>query len=994
VPSRLLALLAVLSLAAVAAAPAAGPSAAPAPAGAAAAMDALTILPPGNSMRYTVDGQARGTLTGDPGDFGDHVDDQREMYWDYEFKDGRFREECEDPVVLRPGARYCLDGFGVPAVYGDTDADVWYAAGYAVAQLRLFLLDAVRRTARGTLAELTGPGGVPADVEARVLGYTDAELDGFYERLSTASRTALDSYVDGVNDYISDVVVGPRMDELPAEYALLTAVPEPIDHRDVLAAGVLMTRTVASEGGTEMENVAALRALEEEFGTERGRAIFEDLVWVEDGEATVTVPREEGVFPRTTADEAERAAAFQAMADLASEVPLELATGPGTGDAPPPVPVVDDLTRLGGGTAGATAGAAASSRAVGAADLAAANPIVQAQAALEEWRAALDGGSFLAVIAPERTADGSALLVSEPQLGYDPTLLVELEVHGGGYTARGVTVPGLPVVGIGYTDRVAWALTTGNAKTIDSFIEETRRTDDGTLEYRHDGAWKPAECRTESVGYRLAAEGVPAGPDVFSHEVEVCRTVHGPIVAMTEDETAARSVQYHMWLRETDTVEGVLAWNRAQDLEDFEAAMRQVTWNENTGYVDADGRIAFWHPGLHRVRDPRTDLRLPAPGTGEYDLGDHLPFESLPHAIDPAQGYLANWNNKPAHGWLDGVGMSSTSYPAGRGQRVTNVIDAIEARHDWTFEALRDLDRYAAEHDMRATEFLPLLLGLREQDGLTELQQAALDLLAGWDGSANGPGADMEFEPGSSATVGAANTVFEAVLDALVDDLLSPVALETYDLVERQRSLGRHVYDVSPALNLVLRVLDPSASTLTPSEDYLRGRTAAEALLDALTAALDGLGVEEAGELDDLRREYRMERVCSPTGVVGPCLEMPFLERGTWIHLTGFDVATDEDPDGPGRGKGHGHGPPTGTPGRPDGTPGRPDGTPGRPDGTPGRPDGSPGRPDSPDRAHAAAGLPDIQPAAIAAAIPSTGGGALGVGLLALAGAALLRRST
>jgi penicillin G amidase len=554
-------------------------------------------------------------------------------------------------------------------------------------------------------------------------------------------------------------------------------------------------------------------------------------------------------------------------------------------------------------------------------------------------------------------------------------------------------VPGLPVVGIGYTDRVAWALTTGNAKTIDSFIEETRRSDDGALEYQHDGVWKPAECRTESVRYRLAAEGVPAGPDVFSHEVEVCRTVHGPIVATTEDETAARSVQYHMWLRETDTIEGVLAWNRAQDLEDFEAAMRQVTWNENTGYVDADGRIAFWHPGLHHVRDPRTDLRLPTPGTGEYDLGEHLPFEALPHAVDPDQGYLANWNNKPAHGWLDGVGMSSTSYPAGRGQRVTNVIDAIEARDDWTFEALRELDRYVAERDMRATEFLPLLLDLRERDDLTERQDAALALLAGWDGSANGPGADMEFELGSTATVGAANTVFEAVLDALVDDLLAPVALETYDLVERQQSLGRHVYDMSPALNLVLRILDPSASTLAPSEDYLRGRTADDALVDALTAALDALDVEEAGDLDGLRREYRMERVCSPTGVVGPCLKMPFLERGTWIHLTGFDVAADEAPDAPEGGKGHGHGPPEGTPGRPDGTPGPPDGTPGRPEGTPGRPEGTPGRATAPGGVPAAG--PDgveVRPAGVAAAFPATGGGAIGLGLLTLVGAALLRR--
>jgi penicillin G amidase len=921
VRSRPLALLVAGSLAAAAALPAAAEPATPPGPGAtgpaatvdlAAAsayeMDALTVLPPGNSMRYTLDGQARGALTGDPADFGEHVDDQRAMYWDYDLKDGRFRAECDDPVVLRPGARYCLDDHGVPAVYGDTDADVWYAAGYAVAQLRLFLLDAIRRTARGTLAELTGPAGVPADVEARVLGYTDEELDAFYARLSEPARIALDSYVDGVNDYLADVLVGPRLDELPAEYVLLSAEPAPIDHRDVLAAGVLMTRTVASEGGTEMENVAALRALEDAFGVEHGRAIFQDLVWVEDEEATVTVPREEGDFPRTSASPAGREAAFHAMADRARSVPLELATGPGTGDLAPPVPVVGGL---------AVAGA---------------DPVARAQAALEEWRQAMDGGSFLAVIAPERTADGSALLVSEPQLGYDPTLLVELEVHGGGYTARGVSVPGLPVVGIGYTDRVAWALTTGNAKTIDSFIEETRRTDDGTLEYRHDGAWRPADCRTEEVAYRVAPEGVPVGPAVFTHEEEVCRTVHGPIVAMTEDGSAARSVQYHMWLRETDTVEGVLAWNRAKDLADFEAAMRLVTWNENTGYADADGRIAFWHPGLHRTRDPRTDLRLPIPGTGEFDLGDHLPFEALPHAVDPAQGYLANWNNKPAHGWLDGVGMSSTSLPAGRGQRVTNVIDAIEARDDWTFDALRDLDRYAAEHDMRATEFLPLLLALRDRDDLAVRERAALELLAGWDGSANGPGAQLWFEPGSTATVGPANTVFEAVLDALVEDLLGPVALDTYDLVERQQRSGRHVYDVSPALNLVLRIVEPRASSLTPSRDYLRGREVGEVLVAALRTALDHLEVEEPDDLDGLRREYRMERVCSPTGgVVGPCVEMPFLERGTWIHLTGFR--------------------PTGLPDEPDhrDQPGRPDDRdrPGRPD-APGRP-AEPGRPSGPD---------------------------------------------
>jgi penicillin G amidase len=638
-----------------------------------------TVLPPGNSMTYTVDGQAAGAAGDDPGDFGPNVDDQRELYWSYGFKDGRFRPECDDPIVPREGVRVCADegelvegesGYGVPAVYGDTAEDVWYGAGYAIARIRLFLIDAIRRTARGTLAELTGPGGVPADVAIRVTGYTDAELDEFFDGLSTDARTAIDAYIAGVNDRIAEVTTTERAD-LPAEYVLLGVEPAPIDRRDVLAAGVLMTRFVASEGGGEMANVAALQALESELGERAGRDAFLDLVWTEDDEATVTVPREEGLFPRVPGQTAaERDAAFEAMADWAVGLPLTIAEGSGTGAHPQPaVP------------SGATVPTSA-------------DPAAVARQALEEWRRALSGGSWGAAIAPSRTADGSTLLVSEPQLGYDPTLLVELEVHGGGYDARGTTVPGLPVVGIGYGERTAWALTTGNSKTIDSFVVEVRDAD-GVLEYRHDGVWKPAECRTEEVRYRAAVQGVPVPGDVFVESVEACRTVHGPIVALDLDAGLARSLQYAMWLREVDTIEGVLDWNRVDDLAGFTAAMRKVTWNENTLYADADGNIAYWHPGLHHVRDERTDLRLPIPGTGEFDHEGFLPFEQLPQSVNPAQGWLVNWNNKPAHGWLDGEGNGVTSLPAGRGHRATNVADQLAERGDWTFARLGELDRRA-----------------------------------------------------------------------------------------------------------------------------------------------------------------------------------------------------------------------------------------------------------------------------------------------------------
>ena len=422
---------------------------------------AVTILPPGQSGFVNALGQAQGQASGgDPGAYGEHLDDQREPYWNFTYKDGSFFAggAAEEP---KPGVRIYRDAAGVPAVYADTGRDVWFGVGYAIAQDRLFLMDAVRRTGQGTLAELTGRSSVPADIQTRILTYSDAEYDTFFKRLSKDAKDSILGYVDGANAWRAKAIADPRL--LPAEYALLSTIPEPFTVQDVLAGGVAITRTVASDGGNEFSNVRALRQLQSKFGKHEGRGIFRDLVWQEDPRATVTVPGTS--FSNQPGSPAQRNAAFNAMADYAQGLPLELATGPGTGATPVPEPsdVPGDLP----------AGQAAA--------------IQSAVEAVERFRAELHGGSYSIAVDGSKTAGGKPMLVSGPQLGYSyPSLLVELEVHGAGYDARGVSVPGLPTVGIGYNQRVAWALTTGYSKTIDSFIETTRNSG-GQPQYRHDG---------------------------------------------------------------------------------------------------------------------------------------------------------------------------------------------------------------------------------------------------------------------------------------------------------------------------------------------------------------------------------------------------------------------------------------------------------------------------------------------------------------------------
>jgi penicillin amidase len=819
-----------------------------------------TALPPGENGRVTAADQARGMLTGD---YGPHTEDQRVLYWDGRYKDGKFQANGSAEAVGE--ARVYRDGYGVPAIYGDSSAAIWYAAGYTAGQDRLFLADGVRHVAEGTYAELVGPSGVPADIQTRTLTYSDAEYDAMFKALPVESRNVLTAYAAGLNAYIQHVRTTPS--ELPAEYALLTTVPQDWTVKDTLASGVLLSRFVAQSGGEEFREVEVLRELQSKLGTEAGYGAFEDLRWQADQKASTTVQPTEGRFATNVAvPPAQRTAVFRKSAQYALSLPPELATGPGTGAAPVPS-TPSSLTSPVSATARAT--------------------LLKVVDSLLSFRANLHGGSYMFAVSGSRTSTGSPMLVNGPQLGYTfPTELYEQEVHGAGYDARGVTVPGVPTVAIGYGTQIAWGLTTGYSKNIDSFIETTRRTN-GKLEYFHNGTWKPASCRTETVKYRADVQGVPVGPVAFSTDVEICRTVHGPIVATSKDGTKARSVFYSMFHRELENINGILQWDRAKNLQQFEVGVRQMTWNENVMYAGTDGHIAYWHPGLHPRRSPSWDTRFPAPGTGEYDHRGFLPFDDLPHAVDPKAGFLANWNNKPAQGWQDEYLDPASSRSAGRAVRVQTIQLALAKQPKLTPDALRSTEFAVGTTDHRFHDFAPLLTSAV---GDTAAQKAAIALVKAWHGRSYGPGAGTSSTDYDDETVtdGPGPTIFRHWMDDLRDVVLQDLPS---DIVVAADNRGSHVFDGTPADNLVLRNLVPSKSSLTPSRDYLHGKTNRAVVLAALDRSIAALTKTYGADPKAWRDQHPRSTVDSLTGVIGPSRTMPYEDRGSWVQVIAFAPA-------------------------------------------------------------------------------------------------------
>jgi len=809
-------------------------------------MAAFSVLPPGESGYFSVSGQAQYEADNNPKDFGPHIDDQRQMYWTSKRKSADFQAPTGTPVSPATGVRIYRDKWGVPLIYGDNGYDVWFGAGYAAATDRLFEIDAVRRTAEGTLAELAGPSDVPSDLQERTLTYTKAEYDAMLAGLSPAGRQAIEGYAAGVEARIKETQSNPSL--LPAEYQVLSTTPADWTVEDTIAAGVYITRFVASQGGEEMANVASLQQLEQKYGKVRGRRAFQEL-FPDDNPRAITTITDKNFFnvPHGDRSPKARARAFAKAAAYAEKLPLDVTTGAGTGNTP--APSLD----LG-----------------------------------------LHGGSFAYAVTGKHTANGNAMLSSNPQLDYSyPSLLYELEVHGGGYDARGVGVPGIPTVGIGHSAHVAWGLTTGYSKTIDSYIETTRPnpTQGQPPQYFHNGAWHNESCRTETIHYREAPGGVPAGPPSSSKDYQVCRTVHGPIVATSKDGHLARSVDYAMWKREVDTVEGILMWDRANSLTDLQAGVRQVTWNENIVAADDHGHIGYWHPGLYFRRPAGIDQRFPHDGRGKDDPRGFLPFRDMPHVVNPASGFVANWNTKPAHGWLDGDLSGSNTRPGGRANRVVVIKRLLANSHGLRSSDLMRIDTAIGEHDMRAPSYLPAILSLRSSGSLTAKERRALGLLAGWDGRAYAPsakgGSSPLGTPAADVTDGPAATLFVLVRNRikarLFGGLPKPIRARLDTL-----STESHQYDVTPLDNLALRVIRPHWAGLPAPMVVTGQRNVRRVLQHALDKAIAEAIATYGAKPSSWRRQHGISHLESLTGVVGPSTTMPFEDRGSWVQEVAF----------------------------------------------------------------------------------------------------------
>ncbi len=245
------------------------------------------------------------------------------------------------------------------------------------------------------------------------------------------------------------------------------------------------------------------------------------------------------------------------------------------------------------------------------------------------------------------TASGKPLLANDPHLGLSaPAIWYFAHLDAPGMNVLGGTLPGIPAVVLGRTDKFAWSFTNTNPDVQDLYIEQIDAKNPGM--YRGPDGLLPFKVRQEIIDIK----GAP------SLNFIVKETRHGPVISDSY-ESARRAIdtdRYALALRwtaldtENQSVAGLLEMNRAQDLDTFKHALRKnYAPMQNVVMADAEGNIAYQAAGVAPKRVLHQGLYGAAPAPGwekQYDWNGYVPFEQLPASNNPEQGWIATANQR------------------------------------------------------------------------------------------------------------------------------------------------------------------------------------------------------------------------------------------------------------------------------------------------------------------------------------------------------------
>jgi penicillin amidase len=593
------------------------------------------------------------------------------------------------------GARVELrrDGADVTHIRAQSGPDAWFALGWVHAQERGWQLEFNRRVLRGQLSAVFGEATLDTDKLMRTLGIVQS-AQRQWEGLPASAKEALQAYSDGINAFHAG-----NKRPLGPEFALLGIKPGRWEPVDSVGWSLMMALDLGGNWGNEFARLSSAQVLDNQ------------RLWE--------------LFPPYPG---EKPAATKDLPALYKELGIYRNPGP---------------------VANATNSGAVTTYSTGAGGQKGTEIPMQMAAWSQEFGDSIgtvEGkGSNNWVVAGARSATRKPLLANDPHLGLGaPAIWYFAHLETPEFNAVGATLPGLPFVVLGRTQKVAWGFTNTGPDVQDLYLEFIHPENPKLYrvpDINGSPAWESFKTRKEDI----TIKGKPAV------SITVRETRHGPVLSDVQKSHAelldtSRFVLALRWSAldaDNQTVLAGLEGNKAQSVEELQQAYRHYhSPMQNVVMADTSGKIAYQAFGKVPLRKPGNDIRGVAPSPGwdaRYDWDGWIALEDTPQDSG-AKGWISTANQR----------VTPPDYPHFMGQdwAVPYRFERIEAmlaqhaRHDLASMQAIHADTYSAAA-MRILPYLkqaqgkhPLALAaqaeIQDFNGFMAVDKTAPLILAAW----------------------------------------------------------------------------------------------------------------------------------------------------------------------------------------------------------------------------------------------------------------------
>jgi penicillin amidase len=523
------------------------------------------------------------------------------------------------------------DAHGVPHVRAASLDDLLLAQGFVTAQDRLWQMDALRRHASGTLAEILGPSLLAHDRLQRTLAIRIA-ADQAIATLPPDQLRLLERYAAGVNASIA-----VQRDHLPLELRILRYQPAPWTPRDTLLIGLVMFQDLTTSFPSELNREDLTAKLPPHLigdlypvVTWRDHPPTQPIVDLTTPQKDIPdIPLDESQTKLTIPDNGRSATNPGAPSFAVSSRRVGYSRHARTALSQTGRPNPDEATNP----------STVTSQDLLALQQTLRNPICDGCFA----------GSNNWVVSGAHTATGKPLLANDMHLTHNiPGIWYQADLEAptptGDLHVTGVSLPGVPFIIVGHNAHVAWGFTSLGATVQDVYIEHTRGSGP-TAEFElPNGTWKPLLHHREIIH-------VKGGKDVA---LDIAATRHGTAVtpilsAVLPTEKRILSLRWTIYDPATVTP-SFLAMNSATDGASLVSAFSTFGGPaQNLVYADDQGHIGYHAVGRIPLRG---SVMTPSPispvPTDALDATQEwvgaIPYDRLPQAIDPPNGILATAN--------------------------------------------------------------------------------------------------------------------------------------------------------------------------------------------------------------------------------------------------------------------------------------------------------------------------------------------------------------